>query len=1220
MTLPAVLPDDSDRISLLQSTKLLDAEVPAAFEALARLLVTTLNCPMAAVNLVDAYRVWSLARIGLEHRQTSRPDSFCWTVVSQAAPLQVDDARADVRFQGLSMVTGAQGIQAYLGVPLMVEGQALGTICVFDEQPRHWQAKERQQLADMAITAVALMEGQLRHERFRLMEARVRTASLAGSDWLWETNDKGELTWVSSGLMQHTGLDPATEIGVRGADLYTPREDDTRASWDRFVQARARREPFADAIGDRMTPRGRITVSISGTPVFNSRGVFKGYRGASRIVTRQIEAELEARRADQLLRQAIESFQISVMISDPQGHVVLANQRWKEQTRDVPGAMTQPWGATVRMLAQQGAYPDAIGREDDFMAWRLSARDRQMPQELRFQDRWLLIADNPLPNGFIVHFAMDITQNKHDAALLHEQQQALIDTKASLSAVLNALPDLWFVLDEHGRHVDGHAEHPMLMLPLNQLKGTLLGDHLPPPQAMLQRDALHRLQQTGLPQRFEYDLPMPDGIQRHFEARMAPMPDGHVLFLTRDITERQLAAEKLRVSEELYRSVASTISDGLVIVELSGRVVALNPAASRILGVKPEELTNLTTPSLLGLTLLEEDLVTPLPVPQWPISETLARGQRVVDRVNPLRRPDGEIVWVQTSCHLLRVDSDAPPFAAMATLRDITRERHAQQALQLSEERWKFALEGAGDGVWDWDLGTGRVYFSHRWKAMLGYEDNEVQGTIIEFFSRIHPADRDMVSHCLQAYVRQPEGIHQAEFRLQHRHGHYLSILSRGKVVSRDRDGVAQRVVGTHSDITLLKQAERALRDKQSAEMASAAKSEFLSRMSHEIRTPLNAVNGFAQLLQLQLTQQNASSHALNYVSQILHASHHLMGLVNDVLDLQQVEAGVLSFKPEPLLLNEEVAQCLAMLTPLADKRGITLENSLSGHLPLIADKQRLRQVIMNVGSNAIKYNRPAGSVRIDIEHLSDQTLALTIEDTGPGMSPQQLSKLFQPFERLGRETSNIEGTGLGLIITRSLIEAMGGRMEIRSQPGSGTRISIIVPMAAQPASTTQTEFADALSSAGSATSLLSTQPSTAVMPLAEDTNTPAPLRVLYVEDNRINAMLFEEALRPYPQINLELAEDGQMALEMAQDNAPDVLVLDAHLPGMSGFEVLRALRALPELAEAPAFMCSADAMPEDVARAKAAGFAGYWTKPIDIVAVTNTLCSLAARGDNPAP
>jgi CheY-like chemotaxis protein len=343
------------------------------------------------------------------------------------------------------------------------------------------------------------------------------------------------------------------------------------------------------------------------------------------------------------------------------------------------------------------------------------------------------------------------------------------------------------------------------------------------------------------------------------------------------------------------------------------------------------------------------------------------------------------------------------------------------------------------------------------------------------------------------------------------------------------------------------------------------------------------------------------------------------MGLVNDVLDLQQVEAGVLSFKPERLALADEVKQCLSMLAPLADKRGITLLNMLDQPWPIVADRQRLRQVIMNIGSNAIKYNQTGGTVRLYAEVLPETELMLTIEDAGPGMSPKQLSKLFQPFERLGRETSSIEGTGLGLIITRSLLEAMGGRMDIRSQPGAGTRVNIVLPLAAR------------------APSLIDPAPDSAYPPLSdpgsplEPTMSPTdlnadgvkglrPLHVLYVEDNRINAMLFEEALRPYSQIDLVIAEDGQMALSMARERAPDVLVLDAHLPGMSGFEVLEALRTLPDLVNAPAFMCSADAMPDDVARAQAAGFTGYWTKPIDIVAVTTELCRLAARGDNAAP
>jgi PAS domain S-box-containing protein len=507
---------------------------------------------------------------------------------------------------------------------------------------------------------------------------------------------------------------------------------------------------------------------------------------------------------------------------------------------------------------------------------------------------------------------------------------------------------------------------------------------------------------------------------------------------------------------------------------------------------------------------------------------------------------------------------------------------------------------------------------------MLGFDEHEMLGTALDFFARVHPDDRELVSESLERFFKLADGIHQTEFRLQHRDGHYLSILSRGKVVSRDRDGAPQRVVGTHSDITPVKRAERALREKQSAEAASAAKSEFLSRMSHEIRTPLNAVNGFAQLLQLQLSRQTGQDGALSYVSQIIHASHHLMGLVNDVLDLQQVESGNLHVRLEALSLQDELDPCLAMLAPMASQRGITLRCDVHVNWLIQAVRQRLRlrQIIMNVGSNAIKYNREGGIVRIDaVLHASDM-VALTFEDTGPGMTPRELTRLFQPFERLGKETSSIEGTGLGLIITRSLIEAMGGTMTIHSQPGAGTRVHLTFAKADDAGDNL---IQSDINAANPPQGLDDGRSSDSTMPLSETHSAarraPAtPLRVLYVEDNRINAMLFEEALRPYPQIELEVAEDGQMAMSLAQERAPDVLVLDAHLPGMSGFEVFDALRALPGLNDVPAFMCSADAMPEDVARARDAGFAGYWTKPIDIVAVTDELCRLAARGDNAAP
>ncbi len=1222
MSAEAVHTDEPTRLALLQASRLLDGEALPASEPLMRMLVGGTACDAASITLVDAYRLVSISGQGDWPRVASREGTPCNQVVrsGQAVICATPDAWAG---------TAAPNWGAYMGWPIVVEGHVLGVTCVTRQQPGEWSEAQCACLRDVAQAASALLLGQIQAQRSQLMEDRVRMASQAGSDWLWETNAEGQLQWVSAGLSQHMGVDPASEIGQHGASLYRPRNDDTRASWDRYLQARARHEPFSEAIAERDTPRGTITVSISGSPFFNARGEFSGYRGASRIITRQLRIEQEARRADQWLREAFDAFPLSVMISDPLGKVLLANRQWWEQVGRHFERAQATWPEVLSGLIDSGFFPDAVGREAEFTRWRLDLYQQEHPQEVRFKDGWLIIRDHRLPDGCLVHFAMDISQSKADAARLLSQQRVLADTQARLGAVLKALPDLWFVLDENGHHVAGHEHHPMLIQSLDALRGTKLGDNLPPAAARQQHEALARLQATGRPQRLEYDLVTADGVQRCFEARLTLMPEGHTLFITRDITERQLAAEKLRVSEELYRSVAATISDGLMIVELGGRVVAINPAASRILGVPPDALGPQVTHGQLGLTWLRDDLSTPLPASLWPLSATLEGGERVVDRVHPLRRPDSEIVWVQVSSHLLRVSPEAAPFAAMATLRDITRERHAQHALQQSEERWKFALEGAGDGVWDWDLVTGEVYFSPRWKAQLGYEDHELSNTAPAFMDLIHPDDRDLVARSLERLGTEPGKLHQAEFRMRHREGHYLTMLSRGKLVQHDAAGRAQRLVGTHSDITRLKQAERALVERQSAVAANAAKTEFLSRMSHEVRTPLNAIIGFAQLLQLQMVQSEHSGQATpmgdqRYVHQILHASHHLMGLVNDVLDLQKVEAGVIHFKPEPVSLDEEVRQCLDMLSPLAERGRITLINLIDVDVPVMLDRQRLRQVIMNIASNAIKYNQAGGAVRISAKVLPDGMVELRLNDTGPGMSPRQLDRLFQPFERLGRETTSTEGTGLGLIITRSLMEAMGGRMALRSELGVGTSVSLMLPwQAPEVAGDVQTDDTLLTCPQGDfAANMHNRDRIEAEQPLPPCDQPKAgeqmpALRVLYVEDNRINAMLFEEALRPFSQIQLEIAEDGQMALSIARDQAPDVLVLDAHLPGMSGFDVLKALRTLPGLDNKPAYMCSADAMPEDIARAQAAGFTGYWTKPIDIVAVTSELCRLAERSGN---
>jgi signal transduction histidine kinase len=388
------------------------------------------------------------------------------------------------------------------------------------------------------------------------------------------------------------------------------------------------------------------------------------------------------------------------------------------------------------------------------------------------------------------------------------------------------------------------------------------------------------------------------------------------------------------------------------------------------------------------------------------------------------------------------------------------------------------------------------------------------------------------------------------------------------------------------------------LEERRAAELASIAKNEFLSRMSHEMRTPLNAVIGFTQLL-LNRADAPDPDEVREYAEHVLRAGEHLLALTNDVLDLQHVEEGRAELDTCDVPLDGLVSQVIALLAVDAEQRGIGFDKHVPPELAVRADPRRLRQVLVNVASNAIKYNRPAGVVRFSVDADAPAgRVRMSIEDTGAGLKPAQLERLFQPFERLGRETSSIEGTGLGLIIARSLTVAMGGTLQVASRAGVGTRVVLELPLAQQ----TPLPFAD---------NAAATSPKPPV-------GVPV-LRMLYVEDNRINAILFEEAVRLRAGVELRLAEDGAEALEQLLDWTPDVLVLDAQLPGMDGFELLRVLRRQPGLLDVPAFMCSADAMPEDVRRAAEAGFAGYWAKPINIAKIMDDLDRISA-GLPPSP
>jgi PAS domain S-box-containing protein len=436
---------------------------------------------------------------------------------------------------------------------------------------------------------------------------------------------------------------------------------------------------------------------------------------------------------------------------------------------------------------------------------------------------------------------------------------------------------------------------------------------------------------------------------------------------------------------------------------------------------------------------------------------------------------------------------------------------------------------------------------------------------------------------------------------IRHTNGTVTQVLYNAAVY-RDSAGAVQGVSAAARDITERQRLDRVLQAnlvelhiaRELAEKASLAKSDFLSSMSHELRTPLNAILGFAQLIESDTPPPSAAQR--RSLEQIIKGGWYLLELINEILDLAQIESGKTLLLFEPVHLIDLVLECGAMIEPQARKRGIELRIApLDGPGLVLVDRTRLKQVLINLLSNAVKYNRPGGAVDVNYSQTAPGSIRVSVRDTGVGLSEQQLAQLFQPFNRLGMESSEEEGTGIGLVVTKRLVEMMAGSIGAQSVAGTGSVFWIELSLATD---------------APPASHLLPAPPA------------PAHQRtLLYVEDNPDNLELVAQLVSRRGDLCLLCAAHGNLGIEFALAHLPEIILMDINLPGISGIEALKILRADPLTAHIPVIALSGNALPSDIEQGLAAGFFDYLTKPLRVAEFMQALDAalISAAGQRPA-
>lgn len=674
-----------------------------------------------------------------------------------------------------------------------------------------------------------------------------------------------------------------------------------------------------------------------------------------------------------------------------------------------------------------------------------------------------------------------------------------------------------------------------------------------------------------------------DGSECDIADSCAPIRDrdqviGAVLVF-RDVTGEYAVQQALRDSSALIQTILNTVADGIITLDAQGGIIeTVNPASERMFAYSAAELVG------QNFNMLIPELDRDRQQGSVDSYSVIGLGREVMGR-----RKDGGMFPLEIAVSEMWLGGRR---YFTGILRDIIARKQAEEQLRWTEESFRLMVESVTDyaivmldtkgRVMSWNSGAQRI---------KGYSAEEIIGQHFSRFYLRKDIECGKPQHDLDIVAT--KGRFEDEgWRVRNNGSAFWANVVFTAI--RDQDGNLRGYAKLTRDLTERKRLDQALRDKNTelknatfmAEKANLAKSDFLSRMSHELRTPLNAILGYAQLLEAGVPALTETQDAR--LKPIIKAGWYLLELINEILDLAVIESGQLSLSLESISLLDVMRECQAMVESQAEQRGIKMNFiQLDSAWFVKADRTRLKQSLLNLLSNAIKYNRKHGMVKI-VCSSTPERIRISVKDSGEGLSPDKLAQLFQPFNRLGQENGAEEGTGIGLMVTKQLVELMGGSIGAASSVGAGCEFWIEL----------RRDIAPQLVSGNARL--------TESAPQARKNATRRTL--LCVEDNPANLMLIEQIIKGYPHINMLSAGDGKIGILLARTYLPDVILMDINLPIINGIKAMKILREDPATRHIPIIALSANAMPIDIERGLAEGFFRYLTKPIKINEFINTL------------